>query len=222
MRFWGHSVWFILFRSWVCSQLFLFFLKEPYWLAHQQFVCEHWACLQYKHLFGPPNCKIERSVHPWISPCLVYIRSQNWDPTSWKWRPKSFQVSVLETASVKIQAPKLRSQILRTMSWKLYPAVAVPVLVRLPRKEWRVGQTNGQTDSRSTADTKRKQRIKVKQMSKQTPQRPPVVEISGTNCSSGSGSGPVTTQRVTGRTDRQTSEFIYKIREVELCANHMG
>jgi hypothetical protein len=54
----------------------------------------------------------------------------------------------------------------------------------------------------------------VKQMSKQTPQRAPVVEISGTNCSSGSGSGPVTTQRVTGRTDGQTHalrEFIYKI-----------
>jgi len=45
----------------------------------------------------------------------------------------------------------------------------------------------------------------VKQMSKQTPQRAPVVEISGTNCSSGSGSGPVTTQRVTGRTDGRTT-----------------
>ncbi len=43
----------------------------------------------------------------------------------------------------------------------------------------------------------------MKQMSKQTPQRAPVVEISGMNCSSGSGSGPVTTQRVTGRTDRR-------------------
>ncbi len=51
------------------------------------------------------------------APC-VKSRSQNWDPTSWKSRPKSFQVSVLETASVKIQAPKLRSQVLKTMSWK--------------------------------------------------------------------------------------------------------
>jgi len=31
------------------------------------------------------------------------------------------------------------------------------------------------TNSRSTADTKRKQRIKMKQMSKQTPQRAPIV-----------------------------------------------
>jgi len=114
---------------------------------------------------------------------------------SWKSRPKSFQVSVLETASVKIQAPKLRSQVLKTMSWnfpgpkvqipspenhvlktiswppcpapalrhadhvlsvwsqgkELYiiawrflerTAVAVPVLIRLPRKEWRVGRTD--------------------------------------------------------------------------------
>jgi hypothetical protein len=76
-----------------------------------------------------------------------------------------------------VPCSKKRSQVLKTMSWKPYPAVAVPVLVRLPRKEWRVGQTDGQTDSRSTADTKRKQRIKVKQMSKQTPQRAPVVAI---------------------------------------------
>ncbi len=51
------------------------------------------------------------------APC-VKSRSQNWDPTSWRSHPKSFQVSLLETASVKIQAPKLRSQILKTMSWK--------------------------------------------------------------------------------------------------------
>ncbi len=134
------------------------------------------------------------------APC-VKSRSQNWDPTSWKSRPKIFQVSVLETASVKIQAPKLRSQILRTMSWNYilqwrfrfwsgyhansdgsdgwtrgppqiqkesrgskwskcpnkhhsgrlfwrFPertAVAVPVLVRLPRKDWRVGRTDART-----------------------------------------------------------------------------
>jgi hypothetical protein len=57
-----------------------------------------------------------RGRRPLWSPC-VKSRSQNWDPTSWKWRPKGFQVSVLETASVKIQAPKLRSQVLKTMSW---------------------------------------------------------------------------------------------------------
>jgi hypothetical protein len=41
------------------------------------------------------------------------------------------------------------------------------------------------------------------------------LEISGTNCSSSSNFGPVTTQRVmgqtNGRTDEQTSEFMYKI-----------
>ncbi len=57
------------------------------------------------------------------APC-VKSRSQNWNPTSWKSRPKSFQVSVLETASVKIQAPKLRSQVLKTMSWKPYPKIS--------------------------------------------------------------------------------------------------
>jgi len=57
------------------------------------------------------------------APCVKF-RSQNWDPTSWKSRPKSFQVSVLETASVKIQAPKLRSQVLKTMSWKPYPKIS--------------------------------------------------------------------------------------------------
>ncbi len=57
------------------------------------------------------------------APC-VKSRSQNWDPTSWKSRPKSFQVSVLETASVKIQAPKLRSQVLKTMSWKSYAKIS--------------------------------------------------------------------------------------------------
>jgi hypothetical protein len=57
---------------------------------------------------------------PLWSPC-VKSRSHNWDPKFWKSRPKSFQVSVLETASVKIQAPKLRSQVLKTMSWKPAP-----------------------------------------------------------------------------------------------------
>jgi hypothetical protein len=57
------------------------------------------------------------------APC-VKSKSQNWDPTSWKSHPKSFQVSVLETASVKIQAPKLRSQVLKTMSWKPYPKIS--------------------------------------------------------------------------------------------------
>jgi hypothetical protein len=54
------------------------------------------------------------------APC-VKSRSYNWDPKSWKSRLKSFQVSILETASVKIQAPKLRSQVLKTMSWKPAP-----------------------------------------------------------------------------------------------------
>jgi len=66
-----------------------------------------------------------RGRRPLWSPC-VKSRSQNWDPTSWKSRPKSFQVSILETASVKIQAPKLRSQVLKTMSWKPYPKISQP------------------------------------------------------------------------------------------------
>ncbi len=49
---------------------------------------------------------------------------KNWDPTPWKSRLKSFQVSILETASVKIQAAKLRSQVLKTMSWKPYPKIS--------------------------------------------------------------------------------------------------
>jgi len=57
------------------------------------------------------------------APC-VKSRSQNWDLTSWKSRPKSFQVSILETASVKIQAPKLRSQVLKIMFWKSYPKIS--------------------------------------------------------------------------------------------------
>ncbi len=32
---------------------FFLFKKEPYWLAHQQFFSEHWACPKWKHLFGP-------------------------------------------------------------------------------------------------------------------------------------------------------------------------
>ena len=67
-----------------------------------------------KKIPGPGSCE---------APC-VKSRSQNWDPTSWKSRPKSFQVSVLETASVKIQASKLRSQVLKTMSWKPYPKIS--------------------------------------------------------------------------------------------------
>jgi hypothetical protein len=70
-------------------------------------------------------------LHKWVpvaeghceAPC-VKSRCQNWDLTSWKSRPKSFQVSILETASVKIQAPKLRSQVLKTMSWKPYPKIS--------------------------------------------------------------------------------------------------
>jgi hypothetical protein len=67
----------------------------------------------------------QKNSRSWImwSP-YVKSRSQNWDLTSWKSRPKSFQVSVLETASVKIQAPNLRSQVLKTMSWKPYPKIS--------------------------------------------------------------------------------------------------
>jgi hypothetical protein len=65
------------------------------------------------------------------APC-VKSRSQNWDPTSWKSRPKIFQVSVLETASVKIQAPKLRSQVLKIMSWKSYPKISQVFLAGRP------------------------------------------------------------------------------------------
>jgi hypothetical protein len=78
-----------------------------------------WTCtsLNIKKLVGACGRR------PLWSPCVKF-RSQNWDPTSWKSRPKSFQVSVLETASVKIQAPKLRSQVLKTMSWKPYPKIS--------------------------------------------------------------------------------------------------
>ncbi len=62
------------------------------------------------------------------APCVKF-RSQNWDPTSWKSRLKSFQVSVLKTMSWKSypkisQAPKLRSQVLKIMSWKPYPKIS--------------------------------------------------------------------------------------------------
>jgi len=84
-----------------------------------------------KKIPGPGSCEAP----------YVKSRSQNWDPTSWKSHPKSFQVSILETANVKIQAPKLRSQVLKpypkisqapklksqvlkTMSWKSYPKIS--------------------------------------------------------------------------------------------------
>jgi len=54
---------------------------------------------------------------------LKVFRFWSWKP-SWKSCPQSFQVSILETASVKIQAPKLRSQVLKTMSWKPYPKIS--------------------------------------------------------------------------------------------------
>jgi len=70
------------------------------------------------------------------APC-VKSRSQNWDPTSWKSRLKSFQVLVLETASVKIQAPKVeipslenhilkfpRPQSWNPKFWKPYPKIS--------------------------------------------------------------------------------------------------
>ncbi len=60
----------------------------------------------------------------WFPIHVLKIMCQNWDPTSWKSHPKSFQVLVLETASVQIQAPKLRSQVLKTMSWKPYPKIS--------------------------------------------------------------------------------------------------
>ncbi len=60
----------------------------------------------------------------WFPIHVLKIMCQNWDPTSWKSHLKSFQVSVLETASVKIQAPNLRSQVLKTMSWKPYPKIS--------------------------------------------------------------------------------------------------
>ncbi len=60
----------------------------------------------------------------WFPIHVLKIMCQNWDPTSWKSHPKSFQISILETASVKIQASKLRSQVLKTMSWKSYPKIA--------------------------------------------------------------------------------------------------
>jgi hypothetical protein len=59
-----------------------------------------------KKIPGPGSCE---------APC-VKSKSQNWDPTSWKSRPKRFQVSILEIVSVKIQAPKLRSQVLKIIS----------------------------------------------------------------------------------------------------------
>jgi len=135
------------------------------------------------------------------APC-VKSRSQNWDPTSWKSRPKSFQVSVLETArdspvpgparpcwppsqpvspspltpdghcSQSLLATRTTCCPSRVRGRNFLPlhyiisrfrfclaglqtrapsqtddsrSTAIPVLVRLPRKEWRVGQTDGQT-----------------------------------------------------------------------------
>jgi hypothetical protein len=49
-----------------------------------------------------------RGRRPLWSPC-VKSRSQNWDPTSWKSRPKSFQVSVLETENHVLKVFRFRS-----------------------------------------------------------------------------------------------------------------
>ncbi len=73
-----------------------------------------WSRLVPMHVLKIMCQKNSRSWIMWSPLC------ENWDPTSWKSHLKSFQVSVLETTSVKIQAPKLRSQVLKTMSWKPY------------------------------------------------------------------------------------------------------
>jgi hypothetical protein len=154
-----------------------------------------------------PGPKIE-IPHP-ENHVLKVFRFRSWKPRVWKSRPQSWDPKSWKPCPKISQAPKLRSQVLKTMSWKPYPkisqapksagpvsrppwgvpgsipglrsalecpnlissnsfahrlgtgnsalrlasawrfpertAVAVPVLVRLPHKEWRVGQTDRRT-----------------------------------------------------------------------------
>jgi hypothetical protein len=147
-----------------------------------------WPKATVKPLVWNPGPKIE-IPHP-ENHVLKVFRFRSWKPRVWKSRPQSWDPKSWE--------PCPENHVLKTISCSSDSGCGPVTTQRV------TGRTDRQTHSKSTADTKRKQRIKVKQMSKQTPQRAPAVEISGTNCSSGSSSGPVTTQRVMGRTDRQT------------------
>jgi len=78
-----------------------------------------------------PGPKIE-IPHP-KNHVLKVFRFRSWKPRVWKSRPQSWD-------------PKSWKPCLENSGNRRFPertAVVVPVLVRLPRKEWRVGQTDG-------------------------------------------------------------------------------
>ncbi len=61
-------VWFILIRSWVCSQLFLFLFERSHidWPTSTFFETLGMPPIEAPLL--TPSCKIKTNVHPWISP----------------------------------------------------------------------------------------------------------------------------------------------------------
>jgi hypothetical protein len=65
-------MWFILIRSWVSSQLFLLFLKGAILIGPSAIFLEHWACPEWKHLFGPQSQNRNKCV-PIVFTLSVYI-----------------------------------------------------------------------------------------------------------------------------------------------------
>ncbi len=56
----------------VVPTTFYFILKEPYWLAHQQFLLEHWAC-PHRNTSLDPQVQNKANVLPIEPTFVVYI-----------------------------------------------------------------------------------------------------------------------------------------------------
>jgi hypothetical protein len=121
----------------------LFFFFGPIWTLGTK--CPPW----------PKGASANQLGNLIYYPC-VKSRSQNWDPTSckshlkvfrfrswkprvWKSRPQSWDPKSWKPYPKISQAPKLRSQVLKTMSWKPYPfcLAALPCLSDRWRKTLR-------------------------------------------------------------------------------------
>ncbi len=144
-----------------------------------------------------PGPKIE-IPHP-ENHVLKVFRFRSWKPRVWKYRPQSWDP--------KSWKPCPENHILRF--WSGYHAKSDGSDRRTP------GPPQIQKESRGSKWSKCPNKHHSGRLLWQSTGCWSIrLEISGTNCSSGSGSGPVTTQRVTGRTDARTDalrEFIYKI-----------
>jgi len=58
----------------VCPQIFLFFFKGAILIGPSAIFLGTLGMPPIEAPPWTPNCKIETNVHPWILPCLVYIR----------------------------------------------------------------------------------------------------------------------------------------------------